>query len=438
MAARLSWGRYPWRSQAADAPSWPWEVSPLLARRIDGAMGRTLAYGCGRSYGDSCLAESDRVIAMRGLDRFIEADWNTGVVFAQAGVTLAELIDVALLRGWFLPVTPGTKFVTLGGAVANDVHGKNHHVMGTFGRHVRRIVLERSDRGKVICTPAQNADLFAATIGGLGLTGIIQAVELQLRPVSSGMIAQRSIRFGALDEFFALSREHDAAHEYTVAWIDCLATGRALGRGHYITGDHAPRGYRVPAKPGRFSMPVDPPFSLVNGLTLAAFNSLYYHRQRKPDARSLVRYDPFFYPLDKLLHWNRMYGRRGFQQYQCVVPSSEAEPVIAEILREIGRSGMGSFLAVLKQCGPTVSPGWMSFPMPGASLALDFPQREPSIGRLFERLDALVHDAGGRLYPAKDAHMSAVHFKQAYPAWEKVEAVRDPVLMSHFWKRVAL
>jgi FAD/FMN-containing dehydrogenase len=384
------------------------------------------------------LAESDRVVAMRSQDRFIEVNWATGVVFAQAGVTLAELIDLVLFRGWFPPVTPGTKFVTLGGAVANDVHGKNHHVMGTFGQHVRRIVLERSDRGKLICTPTENSALFAATIGGLGLTGIIHAVELQLRPVLSGMIAQRSIRFGALAEFFALSREHDAGHEYTVAWIDCLATGKAMGRGRYIVGDHAPRGYRRPARPGRIAVPVDPPFSLVNGLTLKAFNSLYYHRQRTSDVRSLVGYDPFFYPLDKLLSWNRMYGRKGFQQYQCVVPADNAEPVIGDILREIGRSGMGSFLAVLKQCGPARSPGLMSFPMHGASLALDFPQREPAIGRLFQRLDALVHEAGGRLYPAKDAHMSAAHFKQAYPAWEKIEAMRDPVLMSHFWKRVAL
>lgn len=397
-----------------------------------------MAFGCGRSYGDSCLAASNHVIAMRGLDRFEHVDWDSGLIRAQAGITIGEVIAQALRRGWFVPVTPGTKFVTLGGAVANDVHGKNHHVMGTFGRHVRRIVLYRTDEGVVACSPTDRPELFAATIGGLGLTGVILSVELQLRPVASGLIAQRSIRFGDLDEFFALSREHDHAHEYTVAWVDCLATGRSAGRGHYIFGDHTEGDDRRAAAPGRLAMPIDPPFSLVNGLSLRMFNTLYYHRQRAREVKRVVGYDPFFYPLDKLCAWNRMYGRKGFQQYQCVVPAAVAKDAIGAMMAEIARSGMGSFLAVLKHCGDISSPGKMSFPMPGASLALDFPQREPAITRLFSRLDNIVHESGGRLYPAKDAHMSASHFRSAYPGWIEVEALRDPLLMSHFWKRVAL
>ncbi|ALM85290.1 FAD-binding oxidoreductase [Bordetella sp. N] len=435
MGQRLSWGRYPPRPQTASAVAWPDDLPPLLVGR---APASTLPYGCGRSYGDSCLADSDHVIAMRGLDRWIDADWNAGIIRAQAGLTLSDVIDVSLRRGWFPPVTPGTKFVTLGGAIANDVHGKNHHVQGTFGQHVVEFTLLRSDGRLLTCSPDENPDLFAATIGGLGLTGIIQTVTLRLRPVRSGLVAQRSIRFGNLHEFFELSEEHDAAHEYTVAWVDCLASGSRLGRGHYIMGDHSVRGPRRAAAPGRLSMPVDPPFSLINRLSLRCFNSLYYHRQRKPDEKRIVGYDPFFYPLDKLLHWNRMYGRRGFQQYQCVIPQANAEPAIAEILKSIAASGMGSFLAVLKQCGSVQSPGLMSFPLHGASLALDFAQREPAISRLFATLDKVVHEAGGRLYPAKDAHMSAAHFRAAYPAWQQVEALRDPALMSQFWKRVAL
>ena len=442
MSRHLSWGRYPRLPQTGRAVSWPDEVGPALAAAqlpdASGAPGGTLAFGCGRSYGDSCLAESGHVIAMGGLDRLIAADWSTGVVRAQAGVTLADLIHVALPRGWFPPVTPGTKFVTLGGAVANDVHGKNHHVRGTFGRHVCAFTLRRSDGSVLTCSPGENPALFAATVGGLGLTGIILDVTLQLRPVESGLIAQRSIRFGNIDEFFALSREHDAEHEYTVAWIDCLASGASLGRGHYLAGDHAARGPRRPAPPGRLLVPFDPPFSLVNRLSLRLFNSLYYERQRKREVRRRVGYEPFFYPLDKLQSWNRMYGRRGFQQYQCVIPQAHAPTAIADILRCISSSGMGSFLAVLKQCGTLASPGLMSFPLHGVSLALDFPNREPALGRLFTTLDGLVHEAGGRLYPAKDAHMSAAHFRQAYPAWEQVEAWRDPALLSHFWKRVAL
>lgn len=431
-----SWGRYPRWRQSVHPIRWPDDVPPTLAAIAALECGRTLAYGKGRSYGDSCLAESDHVVAMQDMDRVLVTDWSSGIVVAQAGMSLDELIRIALPLGWFLPVTPGTKFVTLGGAVANDVHGKNHHIMGTFGRHVRRLVMYRSDEGVVECSPSKRSDLFAASIGGLGLTGVILAVELQLRRVASSEIEQCSIRFGGLNEFFEISQAHDASHEYTVAWVDCLASGEQVGRGHYIAGNHAQVGPLQLASPGGLRMAIDPPCSLINRFSLRAFNTLYYYRQRKKEVASRVGYDPFFYPLDRIQQWNRIYGRAGFQQYQCVIPQQQGREVIRAVMQEIAKSGTGSFLAVLKQCGDLTSPGLLSFPLHGVSLALDFPQRDQANELLFKKLDALVHESGGRLYPAKDAHMSAIHFKRAYPEWNKVEALRDPLLMSRFWKRV--
>ena len=429
-----SWGRYPAFRQQGHPIYWQENVPQALAELAAGPP--VLAYGCGRSYGDSCMAVSDRVLVMSRMNRILFANWNTGIIVAEAGLTLADLIRVALPRGWFPGVTPGTKFVTLGGAVANDVHGKNHHVMGTFGRQVRSITLHRTAEGTVTASPVSRPELFAATVGGLGLTGVILTVELQLRLVASSDVEQRSTRFRNLDEFFDLSQAQDCEHEYTVAWIDCLATGKSSGRGYYVTGKHATEGELTVERSGAWRFPIDPAVSLVNLYSLRAFNSVYYRRQFKKNLERRVKYGAFFYPLDRVEMWNRIYGRAGFQQYQCVVPRPHGREIIGSILHEISRSGTGSFLAVLKQCGALRSPGLMSFPLHGVSLALDFPQREQVNRRLFAKLDALVHEAGGRLYPAKDAHMSASHFQSAYPAWERVEALRDPRLMSRFWQRV--
>ena len=429
-----SWGRYPACPQQGHPIYWREDVPGSLAETP--AALPSLAYGCGRSYGDSCMAVSDHVLVMRNMNRLISVNWNTGVVVAEAGLTLADLIQIALPRGWFLSVTPGTKFVTLGGAVANDVHGKNHHVAGTFGCHVRRLTLHRTAEGTVAASRVERPDLFAATIGGLGLTGIILTVELQLMPVTSSEIQQSSIRFGSLDEFYDLSDAHDRDHEYTVAWVDCVSTGKNSGRGRYIAGQHAPDGDLKVKELGALRFPFDPPVSLVNVRTLRALNAACYYRQLRKKVISRVGYDAFFYPLDRVSSWNRIYGRSGFQQYQCVVPQAGSREVIRAVLHEIANSGTGSFLAVLKQCGVRRSPGLISFPLPGVSLALDFPQQAAVNDRLFAALDALVHEAGGRLYPAKDAHMSAAHFQRAYPNWERVERLRDPRLMSRFWKRV--
>jgi FAD/FMN-containing dehydrogenase len=370
------------------------------------------------------------------MNRILAADWSTGVIEAQAGLTLSDLIAVALPRGWFPTVTPGTRFVTLGGALANDVHGKNHHVAGTFGMHVRRLRLFRSGEGVITCSPKERPELFAATIGGLGLTGVILSVEMQMRRVTSNDIEQRSIRFGSLAEFFDLSETYDQQHEYTVAWVDCVADDNQLGRGLYMAGDHAPEGPLEVARDSRLNIPVELPFSLVNSLSLRWFNRFYYGRHPDHEVSQHIAYAPFFYPLDGILNWNRMYGRKGFQQYQCVVPGDEARETMDAMLREVAASGAGSFLAVLKRFGDVVSPGLLSFPRPGFTLALDFPQSDHSTERLFARLDALVHEAGGRLYPAKDAHMSAEHFQKAFPQWPELETHRDPCILSRFWQRV--
>lgn len=430
-----SWGRYPKISQSGFHLTWPDQVLGQLA--IAGDAGGTLAYGMGRSYGDVCLSESGRVLATSGMNRLLEADWAQGIVRAQAGMTLSDLIAIALPRGWFPVVTPGTQFVTLGGAIANDVHGKNHHRVGTFGGTLEAIRLYRSDRGWVECSSTKESSLFGATIGGLGLTGIITEVTMKLRRIQSSLIDQKTIRFRNLEEFFDVSLANDLRHEYTVSWIDCLSSGKARGRGLYIAGDHALEGglESVQNRPSR-SMPLVPPVSLVNPLSLRLFNSLYYHRPIRSDGQARVGYETFFYPLDAIRHWNRMYGPAGFQQFQCIIPRNTAQLALPDLLRTISKSGVGSFLAVLKQCGSLTSPGILSFPMEGYSLALDFPQREQINASLFKRLDATVHEAGGRLYPAKDAHMSGQDFKKGYPRWTELEALRDPAIQSKFWKRV--
>lgn len=426
-----SWGRYPPARQRVIAVSrrdgpWPAVDGPALPR------------GNGRSYGDSCLNPGGTLLDARGLDRFIAFDPATGLLRCEAGVTLDALLALVVPHGWFLPVTPGTRHVTVAGAVANDVHGKNHHRVGTFGHHVARLELLRSDGERIVCGPSERGEWFRATVGGLGLTGLICWIELQLRRIPGPWMESESIRFDGLDEFFELSRASIDTHEYSVAWIDCLASGRALGRGHFIRADHASaHGGERPAQPAsRLAMPFMPPVSLVNRLTLRPFNWLYYHRQRQTRARATVHYQPYFYPLDGIRDWNRMYGPRGFLQHQCVLPRDAARDGVAELLRTIARSGTGSFLAVLKEFGDRPSPGLLSFARPGTTLALDFPNTGPDVFALLDRLDAIVAAAGGAIYPAKDARMSGALFRQAYPAWREFTDHIDPNISSGFWRRV--
>jgi FAD/FMN-containing dehydrogenase len=427
-----SWGRFPKLAQQGVVPRFRDEIAPL-APTLPYA---SLTFGNGRSYGDACLAAGGTLLDMRELNRLIAFDPASGIVRCEAGMLLADLIRRTLPYGWFPPVTPGTQLVTLGGAIANDVHGKNHHSMGSFGDHVLRFELLRSDGQRLICTVDENADWFTATIGGLGLTGVISWVELQLRRVGGPWLATESIRFDNLDEFFALN-DTSADWEYTVAWIDCVATGKALGRGHFLRANHlnSTSDQALPQARPR-SMPLTPPVSLVNQLSLRAFNTLYYHRQRARSVSGLSHYRPYFYPLDSIAHWNRMYGPRGFQQYQCVLPPEVAHDATAEMLACITRSGQGSFLAVLKTFGNRRGRGLLSFARPGVTLALDFAERGEQTAMLFDALDQAVMEAKGAIYPAKDAHMPAALFQAAYPEWEALEARRDPRLCSAFWRRV--
>ncbi len=430
--AYASWGRIP--------PSAPARVVKMRStdEALPEAGGPLLAYGRGRSYGDACLNNGGTLLDTAALARVLAFDPATGVVRCEAGVTLADLLALAVPQGWFLPVTPGTTFVSVGGAIANDVHGKNHHRDGTFGRFVRRFELWRSDGSRLVCSPDENADLYRATIAGLGLTGLVRWAEIQLTPVQSDRIAMRRTRFGSLDAFFEINAEANARSRYTVAWIDTTATGTGLGRGLYIEGDHAPGRLPPPGEAAtpRLRLPLDAPGGLLNRFTVRAFNALYYRQQFQPVVRKRVPYEPFFYPLDALGDWNRLYGRRGFFQYQFVVPFTDGHAAVREMLDRIARSGQASFLAVLKTFGDLPSPGLLSFPQPGVTLALDFPNRGAPTRRLFADLDRLVRAAGGRLYPAKDACMTSEDFQRFYPEWEGFQQFVDPAFSSSFWRRV--
>jgi len=281
----------------------PHESAPLLSRHADFPVApeqsSLLPYGNGRSYGDSCLNVGAALIPTRSLDRFISLDTASGVVTCEAGILFDEMFRVIIPAGWFVPVTPGTRFVTLGGAIANDVHGKNHHAVGTIGRHILRFELLRSDGQRLICSPTENPQLFRATIGGLGLTGIITWAQLQLRPIAGPMMSVENIRFANLDEFLRLQRESDDEFEYTVAWVDCLGTGNQLGRGWFERANHSPTPAALPREPPRgLNIPFAPPFSLVNAASLRLFNTLYYHRPRV--RRGERWFESYFYPLDSI------------------------------------------------------------------------------------------------------------------------------------------
>jgi len=422
-----SWGRWPRCQQRIIA----------LSSRLDPlpAAGPILAFGNGRSYGDVCLNAGGTLLATRGLDRFVSFDASTGILECEAGVLLSDVIALTLPQGWFPAVTPGTALVTVGGAIANDVHGKNHHRAGTFAHHVLEFQLHRSDGQVLRCALDQNADWFGATVGGLGLTGLITTARLRLRRVPGPWILGDSQRFDNLQEFFELAAESDAAYEYTVAWLDCAASGSKLGRGVFMRGNHGQHD-APPPRERTLRFPVTPPFSPVTGLSVRLFNELYYHRPAAQQSNAIWHYQPFLFPLDRLLDWNRLYGPRGFFQYQCVLPGTEATTALSEMLRLIAVSRQGSFLVVLKQFGNLPSRGLLSFPRPGVTLALDFPNRgEPTL-RLLESLDAITRSVRGAVYPAKDARMSAHSFQQYFPAWRQLRDYIDPKFSSSFWRRV--
>jgi FAD/FMN-containing dehydrogenase len=394
-----------------------------------------LPFGNGRSYGDVCLNKDGVLLTTQGLDRFISFDPATGQLECEAGALLNDIINLTLPQGWFLPVTPGTSFVSIGGAIANDVHGKNHHRAGSFCNHVLQFELLRSDGEVLNCTPQENAEWFCATAGGLGLTGLIRHVRLQLRRVPGVWIRGDSQRFSSLREFLNLARDSDSDYEYTVAWLDCAATAKKLGRGVFMRGNHAPSD-RSPHLEVPWRFPVTPPISLVNSLSLAVFNKLYFHRAAAAQRDALWHFRSFFYPLDGILEWNRMYGSKGFFQYQCVVPEASAIESLQEMLTLIGKSGLGSFLVVLKLFGTVPSLGMLSFPRPGVTLALDFPNRGQQTLNLLESLDMITRSVNGAVYPAKDARMSSDSFRQYFPNWNQFQRFVDPHFSSSFWRRV--
>ncbi len=392
-----------------------------------------LPFGNGRSYGDVCLNPGGTLWGMRGLDRFIAFDAQAGTIECEAGVLLKEIIDLVLPRGWFLPVVPGTQLVTVGGAIANDVHGKAHHSAGSFGHQVLSFDLVRTDGQTMTCSPSQNAEWFAATVGGMGLTGVITRATLRLRKVDGPWLDAETVPFDSLEEFFRLSSEAKQRFEYTVAWIDCVSGGR--GRGVFFQGNHAGKTDAVrPPRPKTF--PVTPPVSLINTLSLRAFNFAYYRVNKLKAGRGAQHYVPFFFPLDSLLEWNRVYGPRGFYQYQSVVPPAVQLEATRAMLDEIARSGLGSFLAVLKTFGDKPAPGMISFPMPGTTLALDFPNGGAPTLQLFDRLNAIVREAGGRFYSAKDACVPPDVFAAGYPKLPQFLSYRDPGISSAMSRRL--
>ncbi len=429
-----SWGRYPSYGAKVVPLAWREDFPAVLAEIHDSA----LPVGMGRSYGDVCLLKDGTLLQTTGLNRLIAFDPETGILTAEAGITLAQILDFAVPRGFFLPVTPGTKYVTLGGAIANDIHGKNHHVAGTFGSHVPAFELVRSDGSRRICSRTENADWYSATIGGLGLTGLITWAQIRMRPIVSRLIDYEGIQFHGVDEFLDLTQKSQDV-EYTVSWVDCTSTGKNFARGIFMLGDHS----RIPAelKPSpepKLVFPFDAPAFALNHLSVGAFNTVFFHKQMKPRVQALQDYEPFFYPLDKVLHWNRLYGRNGLLQFQYAIPWEYAREGTIAILHEVAKSGLASFLAVLKAFGDVPSPGLMSFPQPGITLALDFPIKPGVSFPLFERLADMTREFGGRLYPAKDAAMTPSQFQTFYPQWEQLARFRDPHITSSFWERVTV
>ncbi|MBC7908583.1 MAG: FAD-binding oxidoreductase [Rhodospirillaceae bacterium] len=413
------WGNFPRMScrvatlgAADEAQSWL-DQPPMIAR------------GLGRSYGDAAL-QPNLTLLTRRLDHILAFDPVTGLLSCEAGVTLETILDVFLPRGWLPPVSPGTKFVTLGGMVAADVHGKNHHKAGSFGGHVRSLRLMLADGRVVECGPDVEPELFWATIGGMGLTGLILSVSFHLLPVHTAFIRSEVLCAPNLEAAFD-AFEASAGWTYTVAWIDCLTGGRNLGRclltrGELAEPDELPPGL-LPRRKRPKRVPVDLPNWVLNRWSMRAFNTLYYNMAPAKPRPAIMDLDSFFYPLDALLEWNRIYGRNGFTQYQCVLPKPAGREGLRHLLATIQKSGFGSFLAVLKLFGGHAG-GCLSFPMEGYTLALDFPVRPPTLALLHE-LDAIVADHAGRLYLAKDARTTPGMLRKGYPRLVGFQHIRD-------------
>ncbi len=426
------WGRYPTASGLVMRPE---KLSAVREAVTSERWTSVLARGLGRSYGDPAFNPEGCTLFTERLDRLISFDPQSGWLRAEGGLSFRSILDLFLPRGWFLPVTPGTRHVTLAGALACDVHGKNHHRDGSLGRHAGRLRMLLASGEEVECSAKERPELFHATIGGMGLTGLILEAELRLVPIQTAMIRQQVMPAGDLDSLMALLEEHDTRVPYSVAWLDTVAQGRSLGRGVLLLGQHAqvsdlPVAHaRNPLRRGaglRACVPVEAPGGLLNPTTIRAFNSTYFNLQKRKAGESLIALEPYFYPLDLVDDWNRMYGRSGFVQYQFVVPASTARSTLVGVLEACARKGLASFLSVLKRFGPGA--GNLSFPFEGYTLTLDFPV-VPGLFEFLDELDRMVLEAGGRLYLAKDARMNPATFRAMYPefpAWLEVKRQVDP------------
>ncbi len=439
-----SWAMQPEQAQRAIVPGWRNDIqfpgaSPS-SKSTDTTMlteaTSVLPFGNGRSYGDSCLNSDGDLIDTCRLDNIIAFDRINGVLTVEPGVAFSDLLQIIVPAGWFLPVTPGTSQITVGGAIANDVHGKNHYRDGTFGCFVVNLTLANST-GLHVCSLSENAELFRATIGGLGLTGIITSATINLMRIHSSDMNVETQVFNSLDEFAEISRPLHESYQYAVAWLDCTANAKSLGRGVFLNANHADNGtLQYGSKHPGLNVPVNFPSRTLNHFSIKAFNQLYFYMQRRNVGKQLQKhYHSYFYPLDAIGQWHRIYGSKGFYQYQFIVPLTEIS-TMKKILTVIVESGMGSFLAVLKEFGKVSSPGMLSFPREGYCLALDFANRAEKTEQLIARIDGMVANAGGAAYPAKDRLMSATSFEQYFPQLNEFKQHVDPRFASDFWRRV--
>ena len=427
-----AWSNFPVQDCLAVRPE---KVAELRTVPTTGTLPDYVSRGMGSGYGDAALNAGSGVILHERLGRLLDFDDATGVLTAEGGACFADVIKTFLPRGWFLPVTPGTKFVSVGGAIAADVHGKNHHSDGSIARYVLDLELLTGTGEILHCSREHNADVFFATLGGMGLTGAIVSARLQLRKVESAYLNVRYQRARDLDEALGLFASGDQDHRFSVAWIDCLSSGKSFGRSVLMRGDHAPAaslGGRAADAPlsvsprRRPGVPFFMPPFVLNPWSVKAFNALFYRRHHDRD--TVVDYDRYFYPLDAVPHWNRFYGRRGYLQYQVVVPHASARAGLVQLLERLVASRRASFLAVLKAMGPE-SGGMLSFPTPGYTLALDLPYTGPDVLEFLRGLDEGVLDHGGRIYLAKDTCMKPATFERMYPRvgeFREVKAKIDP------------
>jgi FAD/FMN-containing dehydrogenase len=392
-----------------------------------------LPFGNGRSYGDVCLNPSGVLWDTKALDRFVAFESASGVLTCEAGMLLRDIQRVLVPQGWMLPVTPGTQLITLGGAIANDVHGKNHHARGSFGNHVTGLRLLRTDGQVINCGPQELTQWFRATVGGMGLTGLITHVSIQLRRVQGPWLEAECVPFNQLDEFFQLANDSEVDWEHTVSWVDCLSSH---GRGIFMRANHVDTKSGPQPDGVGLAVPVVPPMSIVNKFTLRPLNVAYYHLQARKRKRELIHYEPFFYPLDNVYNWNRLYGPKGFYQHQSAIPPENGKAATLDMLQAISRVGEGSPLAVLKTFSHRQPIGMMSFSRPGVTLALDFPNKGQKTLDLMHMLDNIVRNAGGRIYAAKDSRMPRDLFESGYPKLSEFLKYRDPGISSAMSRRL--